>query len=207
MKKYFSILLILFSLLIWVVPAQAATIPAGFNTWPQETTTDTHKIWTVKFNAPMDVNTVNSSNIYVTDDNNLPFKTTLTRTTDGASVQVSPVSTYTIGKEYWLFVTGNITFNSGKQHLSKPMAVPLVVTSPDSMISSVSASYSSLITSFTVVTSPEVCGVKINQTEMIYQGNNTYAVGMTGLKQGSNVTVNAYDGNGKFLQSQIYTVN
>ena len=206
MKKYFSVLLILFSLFGWVAPAQAATIPAGFNTWPQETTTDTHKVWTVKFSAPMDLNTVNSSNIYVTDDNNLPVKTTLTRSADGASVQVSPVSPYIVGKKYWLFMTGGITTNSGKQYLSKPGAVPFMVL-PDSKISSVSDGYSSLLTSFTVVTSLEVCRVKINQSDMIYQGNNIYALGMTGLKQGAKVTVNAYDGKGYLLQSQIYTVN
>lgn len=206
MKRYFSILLVLFSLLVWVAPGQAATVPAGFNTWPQQTTSDTHKIWTVKFSAPTDLNTVNSSNIYVTDDSNVLMKTTLTRSADGASVLVSPVSAYTVGKKYWLFTTGGITVNSGKQHLTKPMAMPFLVL-PDSKISSISGSYSSLLTSFNVVTSPEVCRVKINQSEMLYQGNDIYALGMTGLKLGANVTVSAYDGNGILLKSQVYTLN
>ena len=206
MKKYFSVLLILFSIFSWVAPAQAATIPAGFNIWPQETTTDTHKMWTVKFSAPMDLSTVNSSNIYVTDDSNLPVKTTLNRSADGTSVQVTPVSAYIVGKKYWIFMTGGITTNSGKQYLSKPGAVPFMVLL-DSKISSVSGIYSSLLTSFTVVTSPEVCSVKINQSEMLYQGDNIFALGMTGLKQGAKVTVNAYDGKGYLLESRIYTIN
>ena len=206
MKRSFSILLILFSLLLWVAPAQAATVPTGFKTWPQETTTDTHKVWTVKFSTPMDLNTVNSDNIYVTDDSNLLVKTTLTRSEDGASVMVSPNNAYTVGKKYWLFITGGITTNGGKQYLSKPGAVPFMVVS-DSKISSVSHSYSGLLTSFAVVTSPEVFRVKINQTDMLYQGNNNFALGMTGLKLGDNVTVSAYDSNGKLLQSQIYKVD
>ena len=206
MKRYLSILLIMVSLLIWAVPAQAATVPTGFTTWPQQTITDTHKVWTVKFNAPMDLNTMTSSNIYVTDDSNLAVKTTLTRSADGASVLVSPVSAYTVGKKYWLYVTGNITTDGGKQYLSKPSAVPFMVL-PDSKIRSVSHSYSSLLTSFVVVASPEVFRVKINLNDMLYQGNNTFALGMTGLKLGDNVTVSAYDSNGKLLQSQIYKVN
>lgn len=206
MKRYFSILLIMFSLLSWAVPAQAATVPAGFTTWPQQTVTDTHKVWTVKFNAPMDLNTMTSSNIYVTDDNNLAVKTTLTRSDDGTSVLVSPVNAYTVGKKYWLFVTGGITTNGGKQFLSKPGVIPFMVL-PDSKIRSISHSYSSLLTSFIVVASPEVFRVKINLNDMLYQGNNTFALGMTGLKLGDNVTVNAYDSNGKLLQSQIYTIN
>jgi len=207
MKRSFSVLLILLSILVWVSPAQAATVPTGFNTWLQQTTTDTHKVWTVKFSKPMDNNTVNSSNIYMTDDNNLLVKTTLIRSADGASVQVSPVSAYSVGKKYWLFMTGDITTNSGKQQLTKPLVMPFIVTSPDSKISSISSSYSSFLTSFTVLTSPDVCSVKINQSETIYQGNNIFALGMTELKQGTNVTVYAYDSNGKLLQSQIYTVN
>lgn len=207
MKRYCSILLILFSLLVWVAPAQAATVPAGFNTWTQQTTTDTQKVWTVKFSAPMDLNTMNSSNIYVTDDSNVLSKTILTRSSDGASVLVKPVSAYIVGKKYWLFMTGDITTNGGKQQLSKPLVMPFMVTAPDSKISSVSASYSSLLTSFTVLTSSDVYRVKINQSEMMYRGDNTYELGMTGLKQGSKVTVYAYDSTGKLLKSQIYTVD
>ena len=207
MKRYFSMLLIVFSLLVWVAPAQAATVPAGFNTWTQQTTTDTQKVWTVKFSASMDLDTMNSSNIYVKDESDVLFKTTLTRSTDGASVLVKPVSAYTVGKKYWLFMTGDITTNSGKQQLSKPLVMPFIVTAPESKISSVSASYSSLLTSFTVLTSSDVCKVKINQSEMMYQGDNTYALGMTGLKLGSKVTVYAYDSTGRSLKTQIYTVN
>lgn len=200
-------MLILFSLLVWVVPAQAATVPDGFNTWALQTTTNTRKAWTVKFSAPMDPTELNNSNFYMTDDNNKPVSTTLTQSTDGASVQISPVYAYSAGNKYWLFITGGITFEGGKRHLTKPVAMPFMVTLPNSMISSVTDSYSSFLTSFTVSTSPDVFSVKINQTSMLYQGNNVYGLGMTGLKQGSRVTIYAYDSNGKLLQSQIYIVN
>lgn len=203
MKRCLSVLLIVFSLMIWAVPVQAATIPAGFNTWPLQTTTDTLKAWTVTFSQPTDSNSVNSSNIYVKDDNNLLVKTTLTRSTDGASVQISPVGSYIAGRKYWLYMTGGLTTNNGNQKLTQPVAMPFLV----SKLSSVTDSYSSLLTSFTVITSPDVCSVKINQNYMLYQGNNTYSLGMTGLKQGATVTVYAYDGTGNLLQMQTYTIN
>lgn len=208
MKRYFPVLVVIFTVLVWAAPVQAATVPAGFKTWTEQTTTDTLKAWTVEFNASMDLNTMNSSNIYVTDDSNVLFKTTLTRSTDGASVLIKPVSAYTVGKKYWLFMTGDITTNgSGKQRLSKPLVMPFLVTAPGSKISSISSSYSSLLTSFTVLTSSDVYRVKVNQSEMMYQGSNTFALGMVGLKQGSTVKVYAYDSNGKLLQTLSHTVN
>lgn len=148
---------------------------------------------------------MNGKNIYVTADNNQPVKTTLTRSSDGTSVQVTPVNAYVMGKQYWLFTTDGITTDSGKQALSKAAAMPFLITET-SQISSVTDKYSDLLTSFTMVTSQEVCSVKINQTDMLYKGNNTFSLGMTGLKQGSNVTITAYDGDGKVLNIQTYTV-
>jgi len=181
---------------------QAATVPSGFSTWPQQTTTDTHKVWTAKFSASVELNTVNSSNIYVTDDSDKLVKTTLTRSSDGVSVQVSPVNAYIAGKTYWLFMTKGLTVDGGTKQLTQPVAMPFIVGN----INSVTNSFSSLITSFTVVTSPEVWSVKINGNEMQYQGNNIYTRGVNGLKQGAKVTVYAYDSSGKLLQSQSYTV-
>jgi hypothetical protein len=189
------------------VPASAATIPAGFNSWPLQTTTDTNKVWTVKFNLPVDPSTVNGSRIYVTDDNNKPFNTTVAPSTDRTSVQVMPTSAYIAGKKYWLFIAGGLTASSGKNTLTQPIAVPFIVAAGNSKIIQVSDSYSSLLTSFTVVTSPDVFTVKINSQVMIYQRENTYSLGMSGLKTGSIVTVYAYDSSGKLLESQKYTID
>lgn len=194
-------------MLIWVAPAQAATVPAGYTTWQMQTTTDTHKVWTVKLSAPMDSAGVNKANIYVTDDNDKLVSTTLSLSSDGLTVQVKPVSAYLAGNKYWLYINGDITFNGGKQHLAQSIVMPFMITTAGTEIYSVSDSYSSLFSNFSVVTGPDVFSVKINSTNMIYQGNNSYSVGMVGLKQGSKVTVYAYDSSGKLLQSQVYIVN
>jgi hypothetical protein len=208
LKRSFSSLLLLICLIVaGPVPAQASSIPAGFNSWPLQTTTDTNKVWTVKFSLPLDSSKVNRSCIYVTDDSNQPVNTTLTRSSDGTSVQVFPSSAYLAGKKYWLFITNGLTASSGKNVLTQPIAVPFIVTAGNSKIIQITESSSSLLTSFTVVTSPDVFTVKINSTGMIYQGNNTYSLGMSGLKTGSIVTVYAYDSSGKLLGSQKYTIN
>jgi hypothetical protein len=192
-----------------VLPAQAATVPSGFKTWTTLSTSDIHKVWTVNFTMPIDSNTVNSSNIYATDDNNQPVNTTLSLSADRTSVQITGVNAYVPGKKYWIFITGGITAFGGEQQLSQPVAIPFTVTGQTSNtpITSVQDSYSSYITSFTVSTLPGVFSVNINQSKMLYQGNYTFAVGMTGLKQGQTVTIYAYDSNGHLLQSQKYTVN
>ena len=208
LKRGFSSLLLLICLIMaGAVPAQAATIPAGVNSWPLQSATDTKKVWTVKFNMPVDASTVNSSRIYVTDDSNQPVNTTLARSSDGTSVQVVPSSAYIVGKKLWLFVTNGLTASSGKNVLTQPIAVPFIVTAGNSKIIQITESCSSLLTSFTVFTSPDVFTVKINSKGMIYQGNNTYSLGMSGLKTGSIVTVYAYDSSGKLLGSQKYTIN
>lgn len=209
MKKLVSCLLILFSILAYVSPVQAATVPNGFKTWTQLSTTNPHKAWTVKFSTPIDSNTVTNSNIYMTNDSNQAVSTTLAQSSDRTSVQVSAITAYIPGNKYWIFITGGITANGGKQHLSQPVAIPFTVTgqASSSQITSVVDSYSSFITSFTVGTLPGVFNVRINQNVMLYQGKNTYALGMTGLKLGQTVTISAYDSNGVLLQSQSYIVN
>lgn len=187
-------------------PVGAATIPAGFDSWALQGTTDAKKVWTVRFSLPLDVNSVNQNNIYVTDDNNNAISTSLACSDDGNSVQVKPTGAYKVGQKYWLFVGGGLIADNGKNALAQPIAVPFLVAEENSKIILISAGKSSLLTSFTVLTSGDVFSVKINSKNMIYQGNNTYTLGMTGLKTGGTVTVNVYDSKGKSLASQKYTL-
>ena len=208
LKRLLALLMIsVYLIVIGAVPAQATAVPAGFDSWSLQATTDTKKVWTVNFTLPVDPSTVNNSRFYITDDNNQAVKTTLVQSSDGTSVKVNPTKAYTVGAKYWLFIAGGLTANSGKNTLTQPIAVPFIVAAENSKIIQVSGAYSSLLTSFTVVTSPDVYKVKVNQKELLYQGNNTFSLGMTGLKTGSIVTVYAYNSSGKLLESQKYTIN
>lgn len=204
-KSVFSLLLICL-LMAGAVPVGAASIPAGFDSWSLQGTTDKKKIWTVRFTLPLDIKSVNRDNIYITDDSNNPVNTTLTRSTDGTSVQVKPSTAYTVGKKYWLFIGGGLTADNGQNALTQPIAAPFLVADEDSKIIQISTGHSSLLTSFIVLTSGDVFSVKINNKNAIYQGNNTYTLGISGLKTGGTVTVVAYDSKGKSLANQKYTI-
>ncbi|SHN79476.1 Ig-like domain-containing protein [Desulfitobacterium chlororespirans] len=203
MKRLYLALIWIGLFSFWVMPVQAAEIPQEFDTWTSMSTTDTLKAWMIKFNKPIDSGTVNKNNIYLTDDRNNPVAATLTLSKEENSVIIKPAKAYTVGNKYWIFVTGGITGKDGIKQLSQPIAVPFEVKGK---ISSVASSYSEIITSFKVTTSSDVYSVKINSTPMHYQGDNTYTLGISGLKQGGKVTIYAYDSSGKLLTSESYQI-
>ena len=212
-KKFFASLLLLLAILVGSVPVQASTIPAGFKEWPLQTSTDSRKIWTIKFNAPLDYSSINNLNVYVTDDNHNVVKTSLKQSVDRTAIQISPVNAYTLGKKYWIYITQGITSDNGKNYLVQPIVVPFTISNgpsgtpaPDEKIMLISHTYSSVLTNFTVTTSPDVFAVKINQISALYEGNNTFVLGLPNIAPGAKVTVTAYDSNGKLLQSKIYAV-
>jgi hypothetical protein len=48
--------------------------------------------------------------------------------------------------------------------------------------------------------------VTANGTEMHYEGNNVYALGMSGLKPGDIVTIRAYDESNRLIESTKYRI-
>ncbi|MCL6639567.1 MAG: Ig-like domain-containing protein [Firmicutes bacterium] len=206
-KKFYPVIpVVLLALLLTASRAWAAAIPPGFSVWPARQTDNPKKTWTVKFNLPLNKATVNSNNIYVTDDNNQRVSTLLATSDDGTAVSVSPAGSYQAGKEYRLFLTGGLTSTRGLT-LSPQVVVPFTVSDPNAKIILFESNYSSFLTGITVVTSPDVYSVLVNQTEMHYRGNNTYNLGVPGLSQGASVTVKAYDGSGKLLESKTCRIN
>ena len=207
-KKLTKIILGAFLILFFTTSSvPAATLPSGFNAWPTKTTDNMKKTWTIKFNMPVNPATITSSNIYVTDANNQRVDTVLTPSPDGGTVDVTPIKAYTTGKEYRLFVARGLTSAKGSSSLSPQIVVPFAVARNNTKLILISNTSSSLLTNFTVVASPDVHSVNINQTAMHYQGNNTFTLGVTGLTPGNVVTVYAYDSSGQPLESKPYSVN
>lgn len=188
----------------------AAPIPAGFDVWDTRTTDDILKSWTVKFNKPAASVTVNNTTIFITDSDNRPLAATLSVSGDGASVTVRPASPYTVGNEYRLFVTSGVCARgAGGQKgapLSKPLALPFIVTSQGGYIQSISSVYHTLLTTITVTASKAVHSVSINGVDMQYLGDNKFRLGIPGLAPGAAVIIEAYDGSGSLLVVQDYTV-
>lgn len=82
---------------------------------------DTNKEWTVKFNSPLKVETVNSENIQVTDQNDKVVPATVSLGSNSTTIVISPkVSGYEPNQNYNLVISERLESTSGKK-LSNPL--------------------------------------------------------------------------------------
>jgi hypothetical protein len=112
---------------ITVKTATAVIIPIlpGFDVWDTKTANDKQKTWTVKFNLPVDTSSL-SSNIYITDANNVKISTNISTSADLKSIDITPVAKYTKAVEYRLYITKDI-FSSNSKKLNNAIAMPFIV--------------------------------------------------------------------------------
>ncbi len=93
----------------------------------EEKIVEKDKIWTIKFNAKVDENTL-KDNIYVEDKNNIKQNISISLDKHGQSVLVSPPNGgYKNGREYTLYITNEIKDESGRQ-LAKPIKMKFSIT-------------------------------------------------------------------------------
>lgn len=184
----------------------AAGSVTGFTTWPVKTTTEVKKVWSVTFNYVLARASVNSSNIYVMNSKQAKVATTIGLSTDGLTAKVTPLQGYADG-DYNLYITNGITSLSGKK-LAEQIIVPFTVDVPtlgsSNYILDVQSNSNSYVTELTVQTAPDVYKVNVNKMKMQYLGDNIYDSGLFGLDGGSTILLEAYDQNGKLLQSYNY---
>ncbi|EDS77024.1 Zn-dependent peptidase, insulinase family [Clostridium botulinum C str. Eklund] len=64
------------------------------------------KIFTVKFSKKLDKSTINTSNVYILDENNHKISAVISYDDKNKSVEVNPNSNYESGKKYTLFIKG-----------------------------------------------------------------------------------------------------
>lgn len=217
-KKTWWVALLL-SVAIFLLPAStafAATTTSGFTTWPTTTTAEVNKVWTITFNTPLLSTSVNSNTIYVKNSAQAKLATTIKLSTDGFSVTVTPNKAYTIGN-YNLYITSGLK-SIASEKLSEQIIVPFsvvvagtspvidnpVVDNPELSIIDVQSLFNSLVTNFEVKTAPNVYRVEVNNIAMRYSGDSTYDAGVYGVKQGSTIIFEAYDQDGKLLQTYNY---
>lgn len=82
---------------------------------------DTNKEWSVKFNSPLNPETVNNKNIVVTDSTDKVVPVTISLGSNGSTVIISSrVSGYEPNKKYNLSISTDIQSTSGKR-LSSPL--------------------------------------------------------------------------------------
>lgn len=99
--------------------------------------------------------------------------------------------------------------------MAVPAVIPFTVTADaadtpgtgnlsSAYIAKVDVDFSSYVPEVTVQTTAEVYKVNVNNITAQYLGDNIYSVGLYGLKEGSNILIQAYDQTGRLVQSYTY---
>lgn len=83
-------------------------IPFDGINWPDQTNIPVDKVWTVKFNKPLDAISINNSNIYITHANGNEIPIEITINEDKKFIIVTPDKPYDSGETYYLFITNTI---------------------------------------------------------------------------------------------------
>lgn len=205
MNKFKKIALITLSIMICLTTvAYAKPSP---KTWQAQKSSDAAKEWSVKFNTALDPATVNDDTVYVKDENGVRHSVRLSLSKDQTVIKIKPTKPYSPSRRYNIYITDGVAASTGK-YLNQPIMIPFTIsnTSTGKTIVSVNSKYSTFITAVTVTTSPDIYKVTANSKEMHYEGNNTYTLGIAGLKTGNTVTIRAYDANGKLIETLKHTI-
>lgn len=95
--------------------------------WKPKTISDKYKVWTIRFNMPVDASTINNQNITVTDASGNLVDVMVEPGSDGRSAIVTPVEAYLAGQMYHLNIGKGIKSTSGKS-LKRPVIMQFIIS-------------------------------------------------------------------------------
>lgn len=72
-------------------------------------------VWRVKFSAPLNPSTVNNMNLYVTDAENKPLKTSIRYDAIENIIEIEPLEAYAQNKPYYLNIRKNVESKGGQK--------------------------------------------------------------------------------------------
>ena len=79
-------------------------------------------LWRIKFNIPLDPSTVNNTNMYVSNSNNVPIQAHIRYDSINNQIEIEPVEPYSTAESYFLNITTNVASQNG-QKLKEPVQV------------------------------------------------------------------------------------
>ena len=208
-----ALLLATIMFLLPVSSVLAAGSATGFTTWPVKTTSEVKKSWSITFSNPLARASVNINTLYILNSKQAKLAATIGLSADSLSATITPNYDCVAG-DYNLYITSGITSSTGKK-LAEQIIVPFTVevsksasTIPASTtyILNVESNFDSYVPELNVQTAPDVYRVNVNKIKMQYLGDDSYNAGIFGLTEGSTILLEAYDQNGKLLQSINYQV-
>lgn len=221
-------------LLVTHVPIQTLQANNSVETdiWPLKHTNDNQKVWTIEFSSPLKAKTVKSSNIFIEDELYRLILTDVELSADKKSIIVTPKVSFEDNKVYNLVISNEVTSEKNEK-LPKKIIFPFIVNGLDGIgddqgnndngndqgnsdngdildrtaIKNVVINRNEYITSITATSSETVATVTANDTDMHYEGNNVYSLGLTGVEKGDTITIRAYNSDGKRIFMKDYKVN
>jgi len=205
-----ALLLATIMFLLPVSSVLAAGSATGFTTWPVKTTSEVKKSWSITFSNPLARASVNINTLYILNSKQAKLAATIGLSADSLSATITPNYDCVAG-DYNLYITSGITSSTGKK-LAEQIIVPfsVVVDKPAAgeanatYILNVESNFDSYVPELNVQTAPDVYRVNVNKIKMQYTGDGMYSAGIFGLDEGSTVLLEAYDQDGKLLQSYNY---
>ncbi|MCG7337142.1 Ig-like domain-containing protein [Sporosarcina sp. ACRSM] len=189
--------------LVMFVMILATSQVATAQEWAFQPIDDANKVWEIRFNFPLDPQSVSSDSVYVLEGSN-KHATTLDLAKDGKLLWVYPAEPYEKEKQYRVMITSGV--KSDGKALKTPVEVPFQLVDLNDKIQSVYSKTVNVLTTVTVTTSPDVHSVKISGDEMKFEGNNTFTQTLVDVKNGSTLTIYGYDENGKRIETKKYKV-
>ncbi len=100
----------------------------GFEVFEKKENVEPAKIWRVKFNKPLDFESINKSNVYVIEKNSsLSMDVDYELETNGKTIALTPISgIFEPGNTYYLIIENRVKSSSG-DNLYKPAAIEFTI--------------------------------------------------------------------------------
>lgn len=171
--------------------------------WAFQPIDDANKVWEIRFNYPLDSESVSTDSVYVLEGTK-KHATTLRLAEDGKLLWVYPTEPYEKEKQYRVMITSGV--KSDGKALKTPVEVPFQLVDLNDKIQSVYSKTVNVLTTVTVTTSPDVHSVKIGTDEMKFEGNNTFTLTLVDAKIGSTLSIYGYDENNKRIETKKYKI-
>ncbi|MFB9987140.1 Ig-like domain-containing protein [Bacillus benzoevorans] len=199
--------------------------------WDKGETNDPKKVWTIEFNQPLKSSKVRTTSVYVMDESNRKFSTTVSLSSDKKSIMVTPRRDYEAGKEYKLYIDNSIGSETDKT-LEKPIVFPFTILEKveppkeengsivkeepaaggsnlenSNLVKNVNINLTPYAALVSLSTDYSIARVMAGTAEMFYEGNNQFSAGIVGLEVGDPIRIRAFDAEGITVYDKEYTVH
>ncbi|BAK17760.1 chromosome segregation ATPase [Solibacillus silvestris StLB046] len=207
MKKSFFTIITLTLLFAMLMPF-FSSVNVEARTFPQTSTTDPIKPWTITFNEAVLNDQENLKRIYVQTVDNKKIEISIKLSADLKKVIVLPENQYIFSGTYTLVIPKGFKSSQGQEtteDTSKTFKIE------GRYIEDVTATVNPLLTNIIVNGTDDIANVEVsinnaNAVKLIPNGTH-FSKGFQGLLKGDRLIIRVYDKDNNSLETQAYNVN